>query len=197
VKEDRGVTDQRSPLDAVLDVVLYGPLGLVLTVTEELPKLAARGRSEVGGRVAVARAIGGFAVSRVRSKLEQGFAPQASQAGPAAGGLAGPADEEPGSGPPAGYAGEENGGGEGVTSSAQPAAVIAAVASAPTLTSPVEPRPSAGGLAIPGYDSLSASQVVQRLAGLTGEELDAVRSYELATRGRRTILARISQLQTG
>jgi hypothetical protein len=50
-------------------------------------------------------------------------------------------------------------------------------------------------LAIPGYDSLSASQVVQRLTSLSRPELDAVRHYEASTRGRRTILARISQLQ--
>jgi hypothetical protein len=58
---------------------------------------------------------------------------------------------------------------------------------------------SVGGadrLAIPGYDSLSASQVVQRLAGLSGPELDAVGQYEKATRGRRTILSKVSQLQS-
>jgi hypothetical protein len=49
-------------------------------------------------------------------------------------------------------------------------------------------------LAIPGYDSLAASQVVQRLGGLTLAELEAVGEYEAATRGRRTILGRISQL---
>jgi hypothetical protein len=38
---------------------------------------------------------------------------------------------------------------------------------------------------------------VQRLAGLSPEELEAVRVYETATRGRRTILARIAQLQAG
>ena len=52
-------------------------------------------------------------------------------------------------------------------------------------------------LAIPGYDSLSASQVVQRLAGLAPPELEAVRTYEAAGRGRRTILTKIAQLQTG
>ena len=50
-------------------------------------------------------------------------------------------------------------------------------------------------LAIPGYDSLSASQVVQRLASLGPDELDAVGRYEAAGRGRRTILARVAQLQ--
>ncbi|MGH9060216.1 MAG: hypothetical protein ACRDZY_11985 [Acidimicrobiales bacterium] len=55
--------------------------------------------------------------------------------------------------------------------------------------------PSPQNLAIPGYDSLSASQVVQRLAGLSAEELEAVKAYEAGTRGRRTILARVGQLQ--
>lgn len=55
--------------------------------------------------------------------------------------------------------------------------------------------PSVDTLAIPGYDSLSAGQVVQRLAGLSGDELDAVARYETATRHRKTILSRVSQLQ--
>jgi hypothetical protein len=50
-------------------------------------------------------------------------------------------------------------------------------------------------LAIPGYDALSASQVVERLAGLDGVELDAVRVYETAHRSRRTILGKIEQLR--
>jgi hypothetical protein len=54
---------------------------------------------------------------------------------------------------------------------------------------------AAGELAIPGYDSLSASQVVQRLAGLTDGELAAVARYEEAHRGRRTILNRVEQLR--
>ncbi len=50
-------------------------------------------------------------------------------------------------------------------------------------------------LAIPDYDSLAASQVVPRLAGLTADELEAVRAYEAAHRARRTILGRVAQLQ--
>jgi len=49
-------------------------------------------------------------------------------------------------------------------------------------------------LPIPGYDALSASQVVERLAGLSPDELDAVRSYEGAHRNRRTILGKIDQI---
>jgi hypothetical protein len=53
----------------------------------------------------------------------------------------------------------------------------------------------ASALAIPGYDALSASQVVPRLDALRPRELEAVREYEAAHRGRRTILNRIAQLQ--
>jgi hypothetical protein len=57
------------------------------------------------------------------------------------------------------------------------------------------PSPAVGELAITDYDSLSASQVVTRLAGLSGDELEAVRRYEVAHRGRKTILNKIAQLQ--
>jgi hypothetical protein len=70
------------------------------------------------------------------------------------------------------------------------------VASAGTPPSATQgPLPTSDDLGIPGYDSLSASQVVQRLPSLLHSELDAVKAYESATRGRRTILTRISQLQ--
>jgi hypothetical protein len=73
-------------------------------------------------------------------------------------------------------------------------------------TSPDEPEPGSRSrledvdvfdLAIPGYDSLAASQVVARLAGLSPEERAAVKRYELATRARRTVLGRIAQLDDG
>ena len=55
--------------------------------------------------------------------------------------------------------------------------------------------PDVDDLAIPGYGSLAASQVVPRLAGLAPDELEAVRAYEAGTRRRRTVLTRIAQLQ--
>jgi hypothetical protein len=54
--------------------------------------------------------------------------------------------------------------------------------------------PAVATLAIPGFDALSASQVVQRLDGLNRSELVSVRAYEASTRGRRTILSRVDQL---
>ena len=56
--------------------------------------------------------------------------------------------------------------------------------------------PEVSSLAIPDYDNLSASQVVPRLGGLSDGELDAVRRYEAAERGRKTILNKIAQLRS-
>ena len=54
---------------------------------------------------------------------------------------------------------------------------------------------AAQGLPINNYDTLSASQIVPRLAGLRPDELARVRAYENSHRRRRTILGRIAQLQ--
>jgi hypothetical protein len=59
---------------------------------------------------------------------------------------------------------------------------------------PAAPAPEASTLAIPDYDSLSASQVVNRLPSLSPTELEAVRAYEAAHRGRKTILNKVAQL---
>ena len=61
-------------------------------------------------------------------------------------------------------------------------------------TAPSVDAPDAASLPIPDYDELSASQVVERLDGLAPDELDAVRAYESAHRGRNTILGKLAQL---
>lgn len=55
--------------------------------------------------------------------------------------------------------------------------------------------PAADSLAIPDYDSLSASQVVSRVRGLDDAQLAAVEAYESANRGRKTVLSKIAQLR--
>ncbi len=193
------MTESHSPLDAALDLLLYAPIGLVLTAAEEIPKLAAKGRSQLGGQMTMAKAVGQFAVAQGRKELSRRFSgpgrPDLPQAGPRVPAAAEPAaadvsfeellateekdsdtlDGQSRSGPaPDGRAG--------------PVGSYAAA-------EPGGPRPTPDGLAIPGYDSLAASQVVQRLAGLSSEELAAVGAYEAAHRGRRTGLTRVRQLQ--
>src|SRR6185437_7365434 len=65
------MTDQRSALDNALDLLLYAPVGLALTAAEELPKLAAKGRTQVQGQLTMARMVGQFAVTQGRKEIEK------------------------------------------------------------------------------------------------------------------------------
>jgi hypothetical protein len=74
-------------------------------------------------------------------------------------------------------------------------AAPAAPAPRPEPVAPAAPfAPAPSDLAIPDYDTLSASQVVRRLDGLGPTELEAVYRHEAGSRGRRTILHRAQQL---
>jgi hypothetical protein len=68
--------------------------------------------------------------------------------------------------------------------------VVAAVPEPPaTPVDGVEPD-----LPIEDYESLAASHVVDRLSRLTPEELQVIQAFEVAHRGRRTVLGRVEQL---
>ena len=169
------MSDEKSTVDRTLDLFVFAPLGLALTARELVPKLAEQGRQQVQQQVTTARFVGEFAVRRLRrhadaALVELGLTPDQRAKGPA------PTPPSRFDASPApSHAGEGNGQvGAGVDR---------------------EPRADPSGLAIPGYDSLSASQVVQRLTGLSRPELEAVRAYEEAGRGRKTILTRVAQLQ--
>jgi hypothetical protein len=71
---------------------------------------------------------------------------------------------------------------------------VPSVPSVPSAASAPSETPAVDSLPIPDYDELSASQVVERLAGLDPSSLDAIRRYESAHRGRNTILGKIAQL---
>jgi hypothetical protein len=178
------VTEVPKPLDTALDLFLYVPVGLAMTAAEELPRLAAKGRSRVNTQLMMARVVGQFAVTRGRQELEKRFSPPSSVVAPST--IDRPVPSANGS--------RANG-----RASSLPGADVTEAGDDITVSTVGDvagagaPRP--GQLAIPGYDSLSASQVVQRLAGLSGDELAAVGAYEQAHRGRRTILNRIDQLQ--
>lgn len=173
------MADEKTPLEQALDLFVYAPLGLALTVQEELPKLVEKGRTRVSGQVMMAKMIGQFAVQQGQREAEKTAKKAVERL-------------------------SEMGIVRVETAPPVPAATVPGPVPAPAPASRPEPAPSTtngGGvppvteLAIPGYDALSASQVVQRLAGLSAAELEAVARYESATRHRKTILSRVSQLQ--
>lgn len=204
------MTESKSPGDRLLEVAVFGPAGLAVTIIEEFPKLVEKGRHRIEGQVHTARLVGQFAFQMGRRQLEQTIAHFGGQ----------PDAAETHADAPAQRADEGGvGAGSHVPASEVGAAVGAeiGVGVAPPPVSDVprhDPRPpwrqpswlgdggangtgSPASLAIPGYDSLSASQVVQRLEGLSSPELEEVRAHEAAHRQRRTILHRVEQLLAG
>jgi hypothetical protein len=189
------------PVDVALDLLVYVPVGLAMTAAKELPKLAEKGRARVTTQIAIARVVGELAVARGRQTLEKKLAPTPA---PPHGG---PSDQaatvfRP-STPPAGSQATVGADGPAVVPPEPGRGALEEEEDEEDLEDGAEAGPSfadettpgVAELAIPGYDSLSASQVVQRLAGLSGPELTDVRTYEETHRGRRTILNRIDQLQ--
>jgi hypothetical protein len=161
--------DRKRPIDQLLDLFVYAPLGFVMNLEEVVPQLVEKGHQQVQ----MARMFGQFAVdqgAKEARKRVEGLAERAA-------GAKGP---------------RSNG-----SVAAVPDAAPAPVATEPLREDdepPSEPAPSVDELGIPDYDSLSASQVVPRLDGLSGGERDAVRRYEAAHRGRKTILSKLAQL---
>ncbi len=180
--EGPGDAGSKPPVDRLLDLFVFGPAGLAITAVEEFPRLAAKGRHRVEGQVHTARLVGQFAFQMGRRQVGQvvdRFMRPTDRPAPVPVRPSAPVRTEPSS--------ASNGDGAVQPTRAGPGAV----GTDGNGSGPVS------ALAIPGYDSLSASQVVQRLDGLSRDELEDVRSHELAHRHRRTILHRIEQLLAG
>ena len=191
------MSDDKSPLeqaiDQAMDAFVYAPIGLLFDGPDLFPKLAERGRNQVN----VARMMGQMAVQMGQTEAEKRMArtqgplrDALSAIGVVAPEAPTPAAAEPEVAPIADR-----------PATKPPAAGAKATKKRPTKkATPARSKPAASdasALGIPDYDSLSASQVVKRLGGMDGSELDAVRAYEAATRARKTILNRITQLQKG
>ncbi len=179
--DNGAASEKKSPVDQAFDVFVYAPIGLVLEARSLMPKLVERGRQQV----TMARMIGKFAVRQGQTETSKVLAKAGEQASAVLSDLGARTREPDGVAP---------------TSAAPPTGPGAPAATAPpSPASPtVTPRSDepANELAIADFDSLAASQVIPRLPGLSSTELEAVRSYEAAHRGRKTVLNRIAQLQS-
>jgi len=184
----------RSALDRVLDLTVYGPVGLALAARDSLPEWVAAGRRQLGAQLPTAKVIGRLAVeqgSRRAGTVLRRLAEEAEGVLVALGLV--PADDdlddeaaEPGVADVLTSPAPSDNGAEAPSTGA----ATGGLAAHPSGLDPAE-------LAIPGYDTLSASQIVQRLPGLSPDELEAVRLYELAGRSRKTVLLRVAQLKAG
>jgi hypothetical protein len=166
----------------LLDVFVFAPAGLMVTAVEEFPRLVERGRERLTGQVTSARAVGAFAVTTGKSQLRKRAEDLRRSRADSGEKVPHEADSPSSTSPP-------------VARVVRAASTPSRSASPEKTTAEDDPVLDAtSSLAIPGFDTLSASQVVQRLDGLTAEELVAVRGHEAGHRGRRTILNRVEQL---
>ncbi len=196
------MTEHKSSAEQLLDLLLYAPVGLLGEARSLLPELAEKGRIRVGN----ARMMGQMAVQLGQTEAERRLTQLEEHAKRSLTeyGLLPPDPEERGSDDgadtPVRVIGVVEPAPRPRAAPRKPAGAPVAEApeadAAPGAPAPATPA-DATELAIPDYDSLAASQVVSRLAGLREPELAAVQRYELATRGRKTILGKIAQLQAG
>jgi len=212
------VTADKTPLedavDQALDAFVYAPIGLLFDGPARLPKLIQNGRNQVTN----ARMMGQFAVQMGRTEVNKRAAtldgpvvdllrglgvvdgpPPAPAPTPVPDKPSAPAAKEGSAKAPApkkpAATKKKTATKKTATKKAAAKKAAAKKAAAKQAGPAATTAPDVAGLAIPDYDSLSASQVVSRLQGLSAAELEAVRSYEAATRGRKTILNRVQQLQ--
>ncbi len=209
--------EERSLSDVLWDYGVFVPIGLAASLVEELGRLTEKGKQHAGGQVHTAQMIGKLAVGQGKRQFTKLFG-EATSGGNHRAARSEASDGGPARSPSGATSRRQSAAQDGSSSAAasrRPASAATRSAAtrsgAPRSPDPTEgsrveavapagrdapEAPEAASLAIPGYDTLAASQVVQRLSSLRPDELEAIRRYELATRGRRTILHRIAQLTT-
>jgi hypothetical protein len=201
------VSQQQNPLERAVDLFVYAPIGVAMfardTVPTFLKMFVSRGQTELQHRKKVLhdqanqyRAVGRFAVKYGGPEVRRAASDRLDGARRAAEetftGLVVPR-LSPSAGAPAPAPAREQAPDEDSMPAAARHGRVAQPAPAARAATNGD-APAEAVLAIPEYDQLSASQVVERLDGLSPDELDAVRAYELAHRGRSTILGKIVQL---
>jgi hypothetical protein len=206
------MTENPDRIERTLELLLYAPLGVGMFLKDAAPgfvdMFVSRGRAEIDRRhgdvrrhVTTARSMGqvalAFGAPKLREKVERTVGDAYHRAEALLGSPASNPAPTRATAPP----------------SPSPAAATPSIPVASTrpprsesgwsgypASGAATSAPSNGdaaaraGLPIPGYDALSASQVVERLVGLAPAELTAVHEYEAAHRQRRTILGKIEQL---
>ncbi|MEM9134385.1 MAG: hypothetical protein AAF962_12150 [Actinomycetota bacterium] len=215
--------EQTNPVEQLVELLVYAPIGLLYEYEDVLPKLVRRGRSQVQlarvlGQMAVkgrqndpAGVVGdvaGLAATAVARALtdigaQVGLAPNddaSSTSKPAA--EKAPAKKPAVKKAPAAKPAAEKAAAKKPAARKAPAkrpvAKRADEADEPTPVS-AEPAAAAGGdeappLPIAGYDDLTARQIIALVDELTPSQRDRIRAHEVAGRNRKTVLAKLDRL---
>ena len=197
--------DERNPVDQLVDLFVYAPVGLLYEYEEIIPKLVDRGKSQVQlarvlGKLALNRGGGQEAMTMLATAVATSLAKQVTEIG-AAIGLAPPGSPRPAGGAP-------------VDVEPVPAPPPPPPAPPPQALSPDADAGSDGDgpggdhgdagadgaeeddrpLPIAGYDDLNAKEIIGLLDDLEPSQLARIRSHEEANRARKTVLGKLDRL---
>ncbi len=174
---DSAVEQDPNPLQRALDLLVFAPVGIALTVAEDLPGLIGKGHQRFETDVQNARIVGRIVVAQGQRQLVDRVSKLLHRT-----------------------ASEDGSDGSDTTTPTEGADGTPGPTTPSPRTGP-SPRPDADpadGIivegALAGYDTLSASQVVRRLESLGPDELTALQRYEASHRNRHTILNRAHQI---
>ncbi|MEM9563010.1 MAG: hypothetical protein AAGA93_10350 [Actinomycetota bacterium] len=183
--------EERNPVDDLVDLFVYAPVGLLYEYDEVLPRLVRRGKSQVQ----LARVIGKMAMrgggtapaNLFVEAVAKMLAERITEIG-ASIGLAPPTDDAtPGSSPSAPV------GSDDVADDDEVEAIDAELADDEPEDEPVaEERP----LPIASYDTLTAREIISLLDELDSDQLARIRVHEEANRARKTVLGKLDRLQS-
>jgi len=196
--------DPKTPIDQALDVFVFLPLGFVLEFPRSIPRYIERGRQQldavkrIGRETMPAGSSPADQFDRLQAQTRNtlralGVVSSNGAASRTTGFATSTSSPSPPTSPSATRASSASAG--HAEDAATDTDTDRPSASVTHIVRTDEPGIDAATLAIPDYDSLSASQVVPRLDSLSLDELELVRQYENAKRGRKTILSKIAQLQ--
>jgi hypothetical protein len=158
-----------NPVEQLLDLFLYAPIGLVSKGSEALPELVKRGRTQASN----ARVIGQFALGASNAKARKSLSDAEAHLQQFLKIVSESARR----------------------SSTQPESSTSSASPTKNATAAVSVDHGVDDL-IEAYDSLTATQIFPLLAPLDPEQLDRIETYEQSQRARKTVLNRLRQLRS-
>jgi hypothetical protein len=156
------------PVEQLLNLFLYAPIGLVSKGSEALPELVERGRTQASN----ARVIGQFALGATNAKARKSLS-----------------DAE------AHFQEFLRIVGESARPSSKASESSSSSSSAKKATAEASVNHSVDDL-VENYDNLTAAQILPFLAPLGAEQLERIETYEQSQRARKTVLNRLRQLRS-
>lgn len=197
-----------NPLEQLIELFVYAPIGMLYEYPEVLPRLIKKGRSQVQ----LAKFFGQMAAKQRGASIPDQVIPGAGTAGAAGaqaadamakmaarfitelGSQVGLAPSTPGSEPaPTGSEATDRPSPESGADDPTPA--VDDGGTDPGVTESAETPPArTARLPIAGYDDLTAKEIIGLLEDLTHDQLERVRAHESGNRNRKTVVAKIDRL---